>query len=440
MRGSHRVLKLLRIPAALLVVFALLAAACGDDDDDADAAPTTEAPAPEPAVEEPEPEPVSEEPEPEPEPAAEEETAEEKTAEEEMAEEEMAEEEMAEEEEAMAFTDVCPARIVVQTNWFPEAEHGGTYQVIGPAGTIDGENGTYSGPLAGTGLELEIRAGSLFIGFQPVTSVMYQDPDVFFGYVDGGESIQQSGANPTVAVMSNLEISPLAMLWDPGTHDFTSIEDIRDAGVTVLHFDPSVSIEYFVATGQLSQDQLDASFDGSPAAFLASNGGIVFQSFATNAPSLYENVITDWGKPLDYLLTHDFGWTQYQSPLVVRPDTITEYRDCLAMLVPVFQQGWIDYMNDPVPMNNRILEIVEAQATFWSLSEQLNADAITVMRDLDIVSNGPDDTFGNFDMDRLQTLIDQIAPVFTEAGADVKEGLRAEDIATNEFIDPSIGF
>ena len=423
-----------------MVVFALVAAACGDDDDDVDAAPTTEAPAPEPAVEEPEPEPVSEEPEPEPEPAAEEPAAEEPAAEEEMAEEEMAEEEMAEEEEVMAFTDVCPAKIVVQTNWFPEAEHGGTYQVIGPDGIIDGENGTYRGPLAGTGLELEVRAGSQFIGFQPVTSVMYQDPDIFFGYVDGGESIQQSGANPTIAVMANLEISPLAMLWDPGTYDFTSIEDIRDEGVTVLHFDPSVSIEYFVETGQLSRDQLDASFDGSPAAFLASNGGIVFQSFATNAPSLYQNVITDWGKPLDYLLTHDFGWTQYQSPLVVRPDTITDYRDCLKMLIPVFQQGWIDYMNDPVPMNNRILDIVEAQATFWSLSEQLNADAITVMRDLDIVSNGPDGTFGNFDMDRIQTLINQIAPVFSEAGAEVKDGLQAEDIATNEFVDPSIGF
>ena len=430
MRGSHRVSKLLRVPVVLMLVFALLAAACGDDDDDVDAAPTTQAPAtteaapeaaPEPSPEpEPEPEPVAAEPEPEPEP------------------EPVTDEPAV--EEPMTFSDVCPAKIVVQTNWFPEAEHGGTYQVIGPGGTIDGENGTYSGPLADTGLELEIRAGSLFIGFQPVTSVMYQDPDIFFGYVDGGEMIQQSGANPTIAVMANLEISPLAMLWDPGTYDFASIEDIRDAGVTVLHFDPSVSIEYFVETGQLSADQLDASFDGSPAAFLASNGGIVFQSFATNAPSLYENVITDWGKPLDYLLVHDFGWTQYQSPLVVRPDTITEHGDCLKMLIPVFQQGWIDYMNDPVPMNNRILEIVEAQATFWSLSEQLNADAITVMRDLDIVSNGPDDTFGNFDMDRIQTLIDEIAPVFAEAGADVKEGLRAEDIATNEFIDQSIGF
>ena len=128
-----------------MLVFALVAAACGDDDGDGDAAPATEPPAtteaaPEPSPE-PEPEPVAEEPEPEPEPVAEEPEPESEPVAEEPAV-----------EEAMAFTDVCPAKIVVQTNWFPEAEHGGTYQVIGPEGIIDGENGTYRGRLADTGL------------------------------------------------------------------------------------------------------------------------------------------------------------------------------------------------------------------------------------------------------------------------------------------------
>lgn len=404
MCGNSGVFHRLRILVGVFLTFGLVAAACGDDSGGADGAPDEPAAAEEPA----------------PEPAAEEEG------------------EMAGEE--AAFTDVCPDVIVVQTNWFPEVEHGGTYQLIGPDGVIDAANGAYSGPLADTGLELEIRSGSQFIGFQPVTSVMYQNPDIFFGYIDGGEAIQQSGVNPTVAVMANLEISPLAMMWDPETYDFASIEDIRDQAATILHFDPSVSIQYFVETGQLNPTQLDASFDGSPAAFIASNGELVFQSFATNSPSLYEKVYTDWGKPIDFLLVHDFGWTHYQSALAVRPETITSHHDCLEMLVPVFQQGWIDYMADPLPVNNQILEIVEAQATFWSLSEELNADAITAMRDLDIVSNGPDDTFGNFDMDRIQKLIDEVGPVFVKAGAEVKESLQAEDVATNEFIDPSIGF
>ena len=348
-----------------------------------------------------------------------------------MAEEEMAEEEMAEEE--MAFADVCPAKIVVQTNWFPEAEHGGTYQVIGPDGTIDGANGTYSGPLADTGLELEIRSGSQFIGFQPVTSAMYQDPDIFFGYVDGGEAIQQSGANPTVAVMANLDISPLAMLWDPETYDFTSIEDIRDEGVTVLHFDPSVSIEYFVETGQLSRDQTDASFDGSPAVFLASNWGNRLPEFRHqcsvvvregDCPTGVSPSTTSWSTTSAGRSTSRRWW----------------FGPTRSRLTGIVSRCWYrcssragsNYMNDPVPVNNRILEIVEAQATFWSLSEELNADAITVMRDLDIVSNGPDGTFGNFDMDRIPDA-DRPARAGLRRGGRRGQGrlAGAEDIATN---------
>ena len=40
------------------------------------------------------------------------------------------------------------------------------------------------------------------------------------------------------------------------------------------------------------------------------------------------------------------------------------------------------------------------------------------------------------DEDRINEVIDKI----TAAGFDVTDGLRFEDIATNEFIDESIGF
>jgi|SRR5918998_4490461 alkanesulfonate monooxygenase SsuD/methylene tetrahydromethanopterin reductase-like flavin-dependent oxidoreductase (luciferase family) len=58
----------------------------------------------------------------------------------------------------------------------------------------------------------------------------------------------------------------------------------------------------------------------------------------------------------------------------------------------------------------------------------------------EIVSNGSDEVLGNFDMDRLQTLIDESVPIFETAGVDsIKADLTAEDVATNEFIDDSIG-
>jgi hypothetical protein len=56
-----------------------------------------------------------------------------------------------------------------------------------------------------------------------------------------------------------------------------------------------------------------------------------------------------------------------------------------------------------------------------------------------LVGNGPDSTVGNFDMDRVNSLIEIAIPVYTSLGSPPKDGLKAEDIVTNEFVDPSIG-
>jgi len=40
---------------------------------------------------------------------------------------------------AGALADVCPATISIQTDWFPEAEHGAMYEMIGDDYTVDGD-------------------------------------------------------------------------------------------------------------------------------------------------------------------------------------------------------------------------------------------------------------------------------------------------------------
>jgi hypothetical protein len=61
------------------------------------------------------------------------------------------------------------------------------------------------------------------------------------------------------------------------------------------------------------------------------------------------------------------------------------------------------------------------------------------MAELGISGNGDNATHGDFDMDRLQTLIEQTTPIFAEQGTPVADGLTPEDFATNQFIDVSIG-
>ena len=328
---------------------------------------------------------------------------------------------------------------MLQTNWFPESEHGGTYQVIGTDGTLDPERGAYFGEIGDTGVELEIRAGGPFIGFQNVTSLMYQDPDIFIGYVDSGEAIELSDEFPTVGVMVNLEISPLMLMFDPATYSFESVADIGPSGATVLYFDGTPSMDYFLGQGWLTEDQLDGSYDGSSARFIVEDGAVVQQGFVTQEPYNYENVFEEWGRPVDYLLMHDNGWVQYQSALAVKPEVLEENSACLEQLIPIMQQGWVDFMADPEPINLKLVEIVEGLQSFWVLTPEGNANGTAGMEELGIVSNGDDGIFGTFDMTRVQQFIDSAGPIFIERGSPFKEGLRAEEIATNQFIDESIG-
>jgi hypothetical protein len=55
-----------------------------------------------------------------------------------------------------------------------------------------------------------------------------------------------------------------------------------------------------------------------------------------------------------------------------------------------------------------------------------------------LIANSPDGTLGSFDEQRVTDFIKVAAPVFTATGAVVKDGLMAEDIVTNKYIDPSI--
>jgi len=337
------------------------------------------------------------------------------------------------------LTSVCPDPLVVQTDWFPEPEHGGLYQVIGTDGEADAGAGTYTGPLGETGIDLEIRAGGPFLGGQSTSAQMYADPDIFMGYVATDELIKDSGDQALVSVVSPLEKSPQILMWDPEAFpDVEGFEDIAATEAPVLYFEGAAYMDYLVGKGFVTEEQIDASYDGSPSRFVTEE--VFQQGFASNEPYKYENDIEEWSKPVEYLLIHDAGYEIYPSSLAVRPERVDEEAECLEAVVPIMQQAQVDYMAEPEPVNDFFLGYVEDMASFWTLSPEGNADAVEVLLEEELVSNGPDDVIGNFDMERIQTLIDESVPIFESVGVEsIKEGVTAEDIATNEFIDDTIG-
>lgn len=338
----------------------------------------------------------------------------------------------------------CPSTVVIQTDWNPQAEHGHLYQLLGPDPVINGDAKRTVGPLFDqgeyTGVDIEIRAGGPAIGYEAVTAQMYTDPDIMLGYVDSDQSIQNSANNATTAVMAPLEISPQMIMWDPETYpQVREIADLRAENATVLYFEGSTYMRYLVGSGVLDEAQVDSSYDGTPANFVAAGGASAQQGYASSEPFIYQEEVDGWGKPVDFQLVHDTGFETYKSAMAVRSSELDGYASCLEQLVPVLQRGIVDYFEDPSKANQVIIDAVEAYDTGWVYGQQ-NADySIGQMRELGLISNGDNATVGDFDEARIARLIEQTTPIFTEQNTAPAEGLRPADVFTNQFIDTSIG-
>jgi hypothetical protein len=332
----------------------------------------------------------------------------------------------------------CPDPLIVQTDWFPQPEHGYTYNLIGTDGVVDAENGTYTGELGDTGITMEIRAGGPFVGFSPPSAQFYTDSDIFMAYVDTGTAIRDSGTLPVVAVYAAWEKSPQMLMFGTDTFDFENFEEIGDSGETVLYFEGSAYMDFLIGRDLLNRDQVDASYDGGPSRFVTES--LVQQGFVTNEPYRYENDFEDYLKPVTSLLIHESGFEIYDGSLSVKPASITDDAACLAALVPMIQQSQADFMANPDAMNQRLDEIVKELNSSWTSSIGLHTHATDTMRDLGLVTDGDNDFVGDMDADRIDTLIGKWVPILEDLGLDsMKDDLKASDISTNQFLDESIG-
>lgn len=341
------------------------------------------------------------------------------------------------------LADVCPSTIVVQTDWNPEAEHGALYELAADGGDVDTEAKAYTAPLVAggedTGVAIEIRVGGPAIGFQPVSAQLYADESIMLGYVSTDEQVALSKEQPTVAVVAPNEVSPFILMFDPERYDFDSFDDIGRSGADVLYFQGATYMDYLVGAGDIDGSQLDSSYDGTPARWVASDGAIVQQGFASAEPYIYERELPEWGKPVDYLLVHDSGYEVYPQSLAARPEVVDREAACLERLVPIIQRAQVDYVRDPERANALIVDLVDAYDTGWAYSAGVAAFSVQAQLDNGIVSNGPDGVLGNFDLGRVQRLLDILEPLYARQGKEIRDGLTPEDLVTNRFVDDSIG-
>ncbi len=343
---------------------------------------------------------------------------------------------------------VCPATVVVQTDWNPEGDHGSTYQMLGPDPSINKSQKSVTGPLYAngqpTGVKLQIRAGGPAIGFSTPSAEMYQDKSITFGYVNTDESIEFSGKLPTTAVFAENNISPQIVMWDPGVYkNVSTIKQIGQAlpqnkGV-VYYFSGAAYMDYLTSAGFLTKSEIDGSYQGTPGKFVTAQGKDAQQGFATAEPYIYQHEVQAWNKPVKYQLIYDTGWQPYPEPLSVRTGDLKQLTPCLKKLVPVMQQADVDYLNNPTPTNTLVDKLVGAYDNGWTYDSKVGAYAAAMMKKLESAPSSTIPYVGYMDSARIAKLITQATPIFaTTKGAGVKAGLKPSDISTDEFMSRSI--
>jgi hypothetical protein len=347
------------------------------------------------------------------------------------------------------LSGVCPATVVIQTDWNPEAEHGHLYQMLGANPVINADDKSVSGDLdykgKSTGVKVEIRSGGPAIGYSTVTSQMYKDKDITLGYVTTDEAVQLSAKNPTTAVFAPLDIGPQMIMWDPAT--YPKVKTIKELGTAlaadggvVRYFGGAAYMDYLTGSDTLPKSVVDGTYDGTPAKFVAAKGKDAQQGFASAEPYIYQNEIPAWGKKVDFQLINDVGYPVYASAMSVRTDELTKLTPCLKKLVPVLQQGEVDYFKSPAATNKLILDLVAAFNNGWVYTQGTADYSVAEMKKLKIVGNGDNAYMGDMDSARIDKVIGIDTPIFTASNSAPKTDLKASDIFTNEFIDKSIGF
>jgi len=328
--------------------------------------------------------------------------------------------------------------VIIQTDWWPEAEHGATYELIGDGYKVDADKKVVKGPLVAggkdTGVTVEVRAGGSAISGS-VSAELVADPNIMLGYVNT-EGAATNKDIRLLSVVAPLEANPQIIMWDPASFpDVKEIKDLQKHNVPVLVFGKGIIAKWAISQGIMTDGQFDTSFDGSPDKFVSSDGKIAQQGFATAEPYKFEHDLPAWNKPVAFQTWYDAGFKSYSQTLAIIKDDKDKHAACLKKLVPIIQQAQVDYIGSPDRANAIILDAVKQYNNFWTQSPELMKFSVEQQLKIGTVSNGPDKTLGNMEESRIQTNLDQLR----KAGIEVPADLKASDLFTNEFIDPAIG-
>ena len=347
------------------------------------------------------------------------------------------------------LADVCPDPFIIQKDWLAQANHGYLYQMIGAGGAM--ESGRYSGPLGSTGIDLVILGGGGGIGLgqgETAYSALYTGnsraglmPHLGFHELDNAFIFSERF--PAVGVLAAVDVSPQGLFWDRETYPegFSSIDDLigfADSGAGRIYVSTIQRTwgRYLVMSG-VPADTFLEGYRGDGEVFVINNGTWLNQGFITNEPFAFATG-NNWERPIDFVTVGELGYPNYTGMLSVATGRMDELAPCLERLVPVIQQAIADFMAEP----REILDLLHAyneagHAASWWRTPMANLEyAHATMGERGIMGPNGETPVGAIDMGRVEGMHAIVTPWLDErANPDV----TPEDVATNRFIDTTIG-
>ena len=282
-------------------------------------------------------------------------------------------------------------KLILQLNWFPEAEHGGFY-----AAKVHGIFEKYN-------LDVEILPGGKTSNIpQELTIGRIQ-----FGIINGDELLlaRESGVD-IVSLLAPLQTSPRCILVraDSGIEKFEQL-----SGLTMQLGAGQPFIEFMKSKGFLENVKI-VPYQGSVAG-LVSGTGVGQQAYVFSEPLLAEQA----NVPVKSLMVSDAGFNPYTSLLATTTEYTKKNPELVKRMVQACQEGWQKYLSEPEETNKYILTQNEHGLTTEAL-----AYGVEKMKPLCINDAVTLDNVGAMTAERWNELVSQMVALKLIDSAKVK--------------------
>lgn len=340
----------------------------------------------------------------------------------------------------------CPAEIRIRTDASPRVEQAAFYHLLDDGFEIDVAGQSVRGPLiadgADTGITLVIDTGD---AYGPTgADALYGDDPPLLAQVDADHALRDLDRTPTVAIFAPLERDTAAVFWDPEYYEVPSIAtlgisfDDDAVPVSIRGGVDDYALDYLVGAKLILPEQADRLGDGSLVDFIAAGGALAQIGDATIDPFVLEHDAA-WDREIEYDLLEEAGYPRYAGMLAARPEDVSRYADCFGLLVPILQRSTVDFFDDPDRTTAAIVQLAQSFG-HPEYTIGLAENALRMLRQRGIVGNGGNRWVGDVGTGRMQRFIDEATTAFRKANLSVVDGVRTQDLATDAFIDTSIGF